>query len=191
MTFDKFLKNIWGSSSSALALSEDCSSDWVNRWLWKCLTLKMSVCVLVTLFNLWGRDGRWHRAVDYDTSSQIWFFLTCAVGTWVCYYNSPGLDFLCCEICVVIWPCGAVSIDQRDAGEVWSAAPGSQQHSVSVRAPPSGSQPGAGVRTALAPWRPLSGSLLAWMRCGGWCRSFHGWGIWDLEGQANFPRSQS
>lgn len=173
-------------SSSALALSEDCSLDWVNHWLRKCLTLKMSLCVLHYL--TFGEEmGDGNCVVDYDTSSQIWFYLTCAVGTWVCYLNSAGLYFLCCEICIIIWPGGAVNTDQRDTGEVWSPAQTLSRHSVNVRAPPSGSQPGADVRTALAPWRALNGLVLAWKSCGGWCRSFHGWGIWDLEGQLTCP----
>ena len=186
MTFDKFLKNIWGSFLICFGF--------VRRLLFglsEPLTVEVSdtqnVSVCVTLFNLWGRDGGWHRAVDYDTSSQIWFYLTCAVGTWVCYLNSPGLYFLCCEICIIIWPGGAVNTDQRDTGEVWSPAQTLSRHSVNVRAPPSGSQPGADVRTALAPWRTLNGLVLAWKSCGRWCRSFHGWGIWDLEGQLTCP----
>lgn len=92
-------------SSSALALLKDCSLDWVNHWLLEVSdTQNASVCV--TVFKPWGGDGRWHSAVDY-WHCQIWFYLTCAVGTWLCYLNSPGFYFLCCEIYynMTLWSC--------------------------------------------------------------------------------------
>lgn len=110
VTLDRFLKTVWVGFLISLSSVAGLQIG-VNGQMHVEMSTSWKMCVSFIIY-LWGGDGRWHGVVDHYISSQTESVLTnTAAWSWVCYLNSLGLCLLFCGTYIIIWRCGAVSMD--------------------------------------------------------------------------------